>query len=72
MKYKNGKNEVSILVYLAMKSLLVDIGCHLCKMNTCHDSRAYGYKQSGILSRLVGLEWNSNGFGLASMKLYDL
>jgi hypothetical protein len=42
-----------------MKSLLVGIGCYLCKVYNYHDSRAYGYKWSEILSRLdgLGVEW---------------
>jgi hypothetical protein len=55
-----------------MKSLLVGTGCYLCKVYNCHDSRAYGYKQSGILSRLVGLGWEWYCFGLACVDLYDL
>jgi hypothetical protein len=57
-----------------MKSLLVGTGRYLCKVYNCHDSRAYGYKRFGILSRLVGLEWdwNWNGFGLACVESYDL
>jgi hypothetical protein len=38
----------------------------------CHDSCAYGYKRSGILSRLVGLGWDWYGFGLACVESYDL
>jgi hypothetical protein len=55
-----------------MKSQLVGTGRYLCKVYNCHDSRAYGYKRSGILSRLVGLGWDWNGFGLACVELYDL
>jgi hypothetical protein len=40
-----------------MKSLLVGIGCYLCKVYNYHDSRACGYKRSGILSRLDGMVW---------------
>jgi hypothetical protein len=39
-----------------MKSLLVGIGRYLCNMYNYHDSRAYSYKRSGILSRLNGLD----------------
>jgi hypothetical protein len=44
-----------------MKSLLVGAGHYLCKVYDYHDSRAYDYKRSMILSRLVGLgvEWSS-------------
>jgi hypothetical protein len=45
---------------------------YLYKVYNCHDSRAYGYKRSRILSRLVGLGWDWNGFGLACVELYDL
>jgi hypothetical protein len=38
-----------------MKSLLVSTGRYLCKVYSYHDSRACGYKWSGILSRLDGL-----------------
>jgi hypothetical protein len=41
-----------------MKSLLVDTGRYLCKVYNYHDSRACGYKQSGILFRLVGMVEN--------------
>jgi hypothetical protein len=38
-----------------------------------HDSRAYGYKQSGILFWLDGVVWDGwNGFGLACVESYDL
>jgi hypothetical protein len=46
-----------------MKSLLVGTGRYLCKVYNCHDSRAYGCKWSRILSRLVGMGWDWNGFG---------
>jgi hypothetical protein len=55
-----------------MKSLLMGTGRYLCKVYNCHDRHAYGYKQSGILSRLVGLGWDSNGFGLVCVESYDL
>jgi hypothetical protein len=41
-----------------MKSLLVDTERYLCKVYNYHDSRAYGYKQSGILFWLVGMVEN--------------
>jgi hypothetical protein len=50
--------------------------CHtnLCKVYNYHDTCAYSYKRSGILSRLVGFEcgmvWFE--FGLACMESYDL
>jgi hypothetical protein len=37
-----------------MKSLLVGTGHYLCKVYNYHDSRACGYKRSGILFRLDG------------------
>jgi hypothetical protein len=37
-----------------MKLLLVGTTRYLCKVYNYHDSRAYDYKRSGILSRLVG------------------
>jgi hypothetical protein len=37
-----------------MKSLLVGIRLYICKVYNYHDSRACGYKRSGILSRLDG------------------
>jgi hypothetical protein len=37
-----------------MKSLLVGTGHYLCKVYNYHDSRACGYKWSGILFRLDG------------------
>jgi hypothetical protein len=48
-----------------MKSLLMGTGRYLCKVYTYHDSRACGYKRSGILPSLdgFGVEWF--GFGLA-------
>jgi hypothetical protein len=55
-----------------MKSLLMGTEHYLYKVYNCHDSRAYGYKRSRILSRLVGLGWDWNGFGLACVELYDL
>jgi hypothetical protein len=41
-----------------MKSLLMGIGRYICKVYNYHDSRACGYKQSGILFWLDGLEGN--------------
>jgi hypothetical protein len=55
-----------------MKSLLVGTGKYHCKVYNCHDSHAYSYKWSEIISRLVGLGWDWNGFGLACVVLYDL
>jgi hypothetical protein len=38
-----------------------------------HDSRAYGYKRSGILFWLDGMVWDGwNGFDLACVESYDL
>jgi hypothetical protein len=48
-KCNHGKNEVSLVARAAMKSLLVGIGCYLCKVYNYHDSRACSYKWSGIL-----------------------
>jgi hypothetical protein len=45
-----------------MKSLLVGTGRYLCKVYNYHDSQACGYKQSGILIWLDGL--NGNGMVL--------
>jgi hypothetical protein len=36
-----------------MKSLLVGTGHYLCKVYNYHDSCACGYKQSGILPKIV-------------------
>jgi hypothetical protein len=55
---KYGKKEVSLVAKLAMKSLLMGIARYLCNMYNYHDSRAYGYKRSGILSVLDGLDGN--------------
>jgi hypothetical protein len=41
-----------------MKSLLMGIGHYLYKVYICHDSRAYGYKQSEILFWLDGMLWD--------------
>jgi hypothetical protein len=41
-----------------MKSLLVGIGCYLCKVYNYHDSRACGYMLSGIHFWLDGLDGN--------------
>jgi hypothetical protein len=40
-------------------------GRYLCKVYNYHESRACGYKQSGILSRLDGLHVEWFGFGLS-------
>jgi hypothetical protein len=49
-------------------------GCYLCKVYNYHDSRACGYKRSGILPRIegigLGIEWS--GFWLSCVKLCDL
>jgi hypothetical protein len=39
-----------------MKSLLMGTGHYLCKVYNYHDSRACGYKWSGILFGLDGLD----------------
>jgi hypothetical protein len=44
-----------------MKSLLVAIGCYLCKVYNYHDIRACDYKRSRILSRLDGMNWLGYG-----------
>jgi hypothetical protein len=54
-----------------MKSLLVGTRHYHCKVCNCHDTCAYGYKQSEILSRLVGLGWEWYCFGLACGESYD-
>jgi hypothetical protein len=41
-----------------MKSLLMGTGRYLCKVYKYHDSRACGYKRSGILFWLNGLDGN--------------
>jgi hypothetical protein len=46
-----------------MKSLLVGTGRYLCKVYNYHDSPACGYKRSGILFLIDGL--NGNGVELA-------
>jgi hypothetical protein len=38
-----------------MKSLRVDTGTNFCRVYNCYDNHAYGYKQSGILTGLVGI-----------------
>jgi hypothetical protein len=45
---------------------------YLYKVYKYHDSRACSYKQSGILSRLVGLCMEWLGFWLSCAKLCDL
>jgi hypothetical protein len=66
-KYKNGKNDVSLVARPAMKSLHIGIGRYLCKVYNYHDSRACGYKGSMILPRIEGMVWLGmgwDGFGL--------
>jgi hypothetical protein len=41
-----------------MKLLVVGTWRYLYKVYNYHDSRAYGYKRSGILFQLVGLAGN--------------
>jgi hypothetical protein len=43
-------------LFLLAKSGMTEVvhGTNLCKVYNYHDNRAYGYKQSGILSRLDG------------------
>jgi hypothetical protein len=41
-----------------MKSLLVGIGRYLCKVYNYHDSRACGYRWSGVLFLFAGLVGN--------------
>jgi hypothetical protein len=48
-----------------MKSLLVGTGRYLCKVYNYHDSRACGYKRSGILFWLDGLDGNGEEIGQA-------
>jgi hypothetical protein len=44
-----------------MKSLCVGTGCYLCKVYNYYDSRACGYKRSGILPRIKGMVWEWDG-----------
>jgi hypothetical protein len=60
---KNGKKEVSLVAWLAMKSLLVGTGYNLCRVYNYHDSRACGYKRSRIRFGLDGLDGDGMGFG---------
>jgi hypothetical protein len=48
--------------------------CYLCKVYNNHDSRAYSYKRSRILSRLVGLgvEWFGLGLAVWSYVIYRI
>jgi hypothetical protein len=57
-----------------MKSLLVGIGCYLCKVYNYHDSRACGYKRSEILPRIegIGLDVEWSNFWFSCVKLCDL
>jgi hypothetical protein len=48
-----------------MKSLLVGTGRYLCNVYNYHDSRACGYKQSGILFWLDSLDGKWSGIGQA-------
>jgi hypothetical protein len=52
-----------------MKSLRVGTGYNLSRVYNYHDSRAYGYKRSGILFWLDGLD--GDGMGLVKT-LWDL
>jgi hypothetical protein len=70
-KCKNGKNEVPIVAQLAMKSLLVGTGHYLCKVYNYHNSRDCGYKRSGILFRLDGLDGNGMVLVQSLWKLCD-
>jgi hypothetical protein len=54
-----------------MKSLLVGIGCYLCKVYNYHDRRACGYKWSGILFWLGGLDGNGMVLVKSLWKLCD-
>jgi hypothetical protein len=43
-------------------------GTNICRVYNCHDSRACGYKRSGILPRIEGMVWEWDGwiwFGIA-------
>jgi hypothetical protein len=42
------------------------------KVYNCHDSCAYSYKRSRIISRLVGMGWDWYDFDLACVESYDL
>jgi hypothetical protein len=61
-KCKEWQKGGSLVAWSAMKSLLVGTGYNLCRVNNYHDSRACGYKRSGILFWLDGL--NGDGMGL--------
>jgi hypothetical protein len=54
-----------------MESLLVGTGCYLCKVYNYHDSRAYGYKRSGIFFWLDGLDGNGMVLVKSLWKLCD-
>jgi hypothetical protein len=56
-KYNNVKKEVSLVARPAMKSLVMGTGRYLCKVYNYHDSRACGYKRSGIFPRIEDLVW---------------
>jgi hypothetical protein len=45
-----------------MKSLLMDTWLYLCRVYNYHDSRACGYKWSGILSKIEGMELGMEWF----------
>jgi hypothetical protein len=48
------------------------IGHYLCIVYNYHDSRAYGYKQSGILFSLDGMVWDGwYGFGVDHINWCD-
>jgi hypothetical protein len=54
-----------------MKSLLLGIGRYLWKVYNYHDSRACGYKRSGILFCLDGLDGNGMVLVKSLWKLCD-
>jgi hypothetical protein len=74
-KYKNGKKEVSLVNDGWWNHYVWVQGTNLCKVYNYHDSRAYGYKRSGILFWLDGMVWMRmgwDGFNLACVEPYDL
>jgi hypothetical protein len=54
-----------------MKSLLMGTGRYLCKVYNYHDSRPCGYKRSGILFWLEGLDGNGMELVNSLWKLHD-
>jgi hypothetical protein len=61
-KCKEWQKGGSLLARPVMKSLLMGTGHYLCKVYNYHDSRACGYKRSGILPRVEGMVWEWDGW----------